>query len=353
MAKKLNKDELGLILVYDQPSYSKEDITVILVRPAVVLKILNSGPISKFFDNLSSNLDAWLVGFIGLAPVTEHNCGNVFDISGSAAQKGYGPLIYDLALSATFYTDKVGIIPDRTSITDDATVIWDFYYDRRDDIYTIPLRSQDCPLYGEVSLDSIFAIDTPSPYYSALISNGDDLVAKINEKTGFTDKKIGKLFYDLSDKFFAIKYTKGTTPAENPKPKPKNKRLYEQVKREAMDKFDVYPSIYANSWVVREYKKRGGTYSGDSEDGGLTKWYAEKWVNVCERGPVSGFKSCGRPSVDGILAGKYPACRPLKKAKKLSEKQIKSMCKKKRTKVTKAKKKSTRSKSPVYVSWPK
>ena len=25
-------------------------------------------------------------------------------------------------------------------------------------------------------------------------------------------------------------------------------------------KFDVYPSAYANAWLVREYKKRGGTY---------------------------------------------------------------------------------------------
>jgi len=43
-------------------------------------------------------------------------------------------------------------------------------------------------------------------------------------------------------------------------PKPKNPALYARVKAAAKKKFDVYPSAYANAWLVREYKKRGGTY---------------------------------------------------------------------------------------------
>jgi hypothetical protein len=44
-------------------------------------------------------------------------------------------------------------------------------------------------------------------------------------------------------------------------PKPKNKALYARVKAEAKRKFKVYPSAYANAWLVRTYKKRGGTYA--------------------------------------------------------------------------------------------
>jgi hypothetical protein len=40
----------------------------------------------------------------------------------------------------------------------------------------------------------------------------------------------------------------------------KNKALYSRVKSEAKRKFDVYPSAYANAWLVKTYKKRGGTY---------------------------------------------------------------------------------------------
>lgn len=44
-------------------------------------------------------------------------------------------------------------------------------------------------------------------------------------------------------------------------PEPKNKALYSRVKSEAKKKFDTYPSAYANAWLVRQYKKRGGTYA--------------------------------------------------------------------------------------------
>jgi hypothetical protein len=41
---------------------------------------------------------------------------------------------------------------------------------------------------------------------------------------------------------------------------PTNPGLYARVKAEAKAKFDVYPSAYANAWLVREYKRRGGGY---------------------------------------------------------------------------------------------
>lgn len=41
---------------------------------------------------------------------------------------------------------------------------------------------------------------------------------------------------------------------------PTNPALYARVKAAAKAKFDVYPSAYANAWLVREYKKRGGGY---------------------------------------------------------------------------------------------
>lgn len=43
-------------------------------------------------------------------------------------------------------------------------------------------------------------------------------------------------------------------------PKPSNPALYSRVKSAAKRKFKVYPSAYANAWLVREYKKRGGGY---------------------------------------------------------------------------------------------
>jgi hypothetical protein len=44
------------------------------------------------------------------------------------------------------------------------------------------------------------------------------------------------------------------------KPVPTNKRLYSAVKSEVKRKFKVYPSAYANAFLVKEYKRRGGKY---------------------------------------------------------------------------------------------
>ena len=44
------------------------------------------------------------------------------------------------------------------------------------------------------------------------------------------------------------------------KGEPSDKELYSRIVAAAKKKFDVYPSAYANGWVVQEYKRRGGTY---------------------------------------------------------------------------------------------
>jgi hypothetical protein len=53
---------------------------------------------------------------------------------------------------------------------------------------------------------------------------------------------------------------------------PSNPRLYARIVQEAKDKFDVYPSAVANSWVVQEYKRRGGTYKSDTQSTTKSIW---------------------------------------------------------------------------------
>jgi len=50
-------------------------------------------------------------------------------------------------------------------------------------------------------------------------------------------------------------------PAKNT-PKPTNPTLWSQVKSQAKQKFDVYPSAYANAWAAKQYKAKGGKWSG-------------------------------------------------------------------------------------------
>jgi len=53
---------------------------------------------------------------------------------------------------------------------------------------------------------------------------------------------------------------------------PSNPKLYARVVQEAKDKFDVYPSAVANSWVVQEYKRRGGMYKSNSQNTTKSIW---------------------------------------------------------------------------------
>tara|TARA_A100001391_G_scaffold51311_1_gene31361 strand:- start:34 stop:468 length:435 start_codon:yes stop_codon:yes gene_type:complete len=100
---------------------------------------------------------------------------------------------------------------------------------------------------------------------------------------------------------------------DNKKPEPTNKTLYNKVKQEAKNKFERYPSLYASAWIVREYKKRGGKYSGPKapkKEQGTSKWFKEEWVQV-EPYLKNGEKiQCGASNKDG------KACRPLKKLDK-------------------------------------
>ena len=59
---------------------------------------------------------------------------------------------------------------------------------------------------------------------------------------------------------------------------PAKPALYSRVKSEAKRKFKIFPSAYASAWIVKEYKKRGGTYKGKkSGTTGVARWMKEKW----------------------------------------------------------------------------
>jgi hypothetical protein len=137
-------------------------------------------------------------------------------------------------------------------------------------------------------------------------------------------------------------------------PSPNNKILYQKVKREAKKRFKVWPSAYASGWLVKEYKRRGGTYSGKKNNKkGIGRWFEEKWINVCK---LPKKVACGRPKTSlSDWKKKYPYCRPSKRVTKgtpktsgeLTKSEIQKRCRQKRRSpmkrvMPKSKRKSTR-----------
>jgi hypothetical protein len=67
--------------------------------------------------------------------------------------------------------------------------------------------------------------------------------------------------YDEKDEDLDKAKDKYKEVIDDRKGEPSDKELYARVVAEAKRKFDVYPSAYANGWVVQEYKRRGGKYN--------------------------------------------------------------------------------------------
>lgn len=131
-------------------------------------------------------------------------------------------------------------------------------------------------------------------------------------------------------------------------PKPKNKELYNLVVKLANKKFNTPSGIYRSSWIVKTYKKMGGTYIGTkSKSSGLKRWYKEEWVDLNRpiknsKGKIIGYKPCGRQSLQRKSKENkhYPLCRPSKRVTRETPKTYKEISKKSIIKAKKQKSKN-------------
>ena len=127
---------------------------------------------------------------------------------------------------------------------------------------------------------------------------------------------------------------------------PLDKKLYSNVTKEAKSKFKKWPSAYASSWVVKQYKIRGGRYKenkGYKKTSSLSRWHKEEWIDVCE---LPRIVKCGRKSKQHRknpgepYDRSYPYCRPLNKISERTPKTVSEIDKQELKKRCKAKKKN-------------
>jgi hypothetical protein len=111
---------------------------------------------------------------------------------------------------------------------------------------------------------------------------------------------------------------------------PVNKKLYELVKKESDIVFKSKTGVYKSSWIVREYKKRGGKYTGEkNKNDGILRWYNEKWIDlkrpIIKNKKNIGYEKCGRNTTK---SGDYPLCRPSYKITNKTPKTYREISKK-------------------------
>lgn len=104
-----------------------------------------------------------------------------FEVRYVAAEKGWGPFMYDVAMSLT-----PGLMPDRLSVSSDAKRIWDHYYNQRNDVKVTPLDRFNVKLKGDDVLDNGFSLKGPGPDVSALRERHDP---KLNDDVSYLGRR--------------------------------------------------------------------------------------------------------------------------------------------------------------------
>ena len=63
----------------------------------------------------------------------KRGCNGAYEVKWSDAPKGWGPLLYDVAME---YATMLGggLVSDRTAVSQEAAGVWDYYYNNRDDV---------------------------------------------------------------------------------------------------------------------------------------------------------------------------------------------------------------------------
>ena len=118
-----------------------------------------------------------------------------------AAQPGYGPLLYDIALTLV-----PGLSPDRRSVSTTAKGVWDFYLNNRSDVEKKPYDDKDKPKTKTKVDDSVlFKPKTPENSLNyAYFSKG-----KLNIKQ--LEKNYAKLFSAAFKEAQKTKFLKNKT----------------------------------------------------------------------------------------------------------------------------------------------
>jgi len=116
-----------------------------------------------------------------------------------------------------------------------------------------------------------------------------------------------------------------------------NKSLYKKAKAKANKKYGIKTGAYKSMYIVREYKRMGGKYTGKKKMEGTTRWNKEKWIQV------QPFITSGRKIPCGASSKSGKACRPTIKLKNTPitlQQSIKKLGKKKVLQLANAKRKN-------------
>lgn len=132
-----SNEETKYIVLYDAKAYVKHALT-------------NARHIGTMIDHRTAEC---ICGFVRMHKVDPSNNGPAYgswEVANTAAKKGYGPFIYDVALNL-----GKPVISDRASVSPAAKNIWSYYKANRSDVKKLPLDNKTAPRTPDPNDDSL------------------------------------------------------------------------------------------------------------------------------------------------------------------------------------------------------
>lgn len=189
---------------------------LVMWDPAALIDIISKLPEKHAYpkdvsDTLLNIVEQWVLAMITLGDEMPKDHWGGREVISSGARKGYGPAIYDLAMSmfGPLYSDRQSVSPS-------AQNIWDFYM-KRGDVKRLPFddiqdpktppREDDSEIYPEKpSLNAAYMLKSQHASTRALLDKNNTAVKVVAEMLQWDVGQVRELLLSAGDEFFGVKY---------------------------------------------------------------------------------------------------------------------------------------------------
>lgn len=190
---------------YDVKDEPQEYVDLLVINTKELNQVIKRKKGKKLLNLLYDQMDDYIVGFIGIH--RRLDCDAHWEVYSSASRPGYGPMIYDLALSLAYETGS-GLMPDREKISVPAQNIWKTYKKKRTDVDQLDIIDPRCPLYGidKPDFNVAYSIEKPLPQYEKMEKRGERVITKLSTRLNESPTWVKKNLIDLGVFYFQDKY---------------------------------------------------------------------------------------------------------------------------------------------------
>lgn len=134
---------------------NSDEVELCLYSPDKILAMLpvlaKNRDQRELIEDLKNTFAGAIVGTITVSPPTvEGECNGAWEVIASAAEGGFGPMLYDIAMSMT---PNKTMMADRNSVSNSAKGVWQFYFNNRKDVKSKELDDIENPKTPDPSDD--------------------------------------------------------------------------------------------------------------------------------------------------------------------------------------------------------